>query len=100
MWINKVINDTYEPGSVFKVITSAAAFEENLIDTVKDKFYCSGSVKLEGHADEIRCHDRSGHGTINYQTALTKSCNPAFMEIGRRLGIEKFTYISRTQSEG
>ena len=91
-WRNKNITEVYEPGSVFKVITSAAAFEENLIDTVKDKFYCSGSVKLEGHADEIRCHDRSGHGTINYQTALTKSCNPAFMEIGRRLGIEKFTY--------
>lgn len=91
-WRNKNITEVYEPGSVFKVITSAAAFEENLIDTVKDRFYCTGSVKLEGHADEIRCHDRSGHGTINYQTALTKSCNPAFMEIGKRLGIEKFAY--------
>ena len=91
-WKNKNITDIYEPGSVFKVITSAAAFEENLIDTVKDKFYCSGSVKLEGHAAPIHCHDTAGHGTINYQTALTKSCNPAFMEIGRRLGIEKFSY--------
>ncbi len=91
-WKNKNITDIYEPGSVFKVITSAAAFEENLIDTVKDKFYCTGSVKLEGHAAPIHCHDTAGHGTINYQTALTKSCNPAFMEIGRRLGIEKFTY--------
>jgi len=91
-WRNKNITEVYEPGSVFKVITSAAAFEENLIDTVKDKFYCSGSVKLEGHADTIDCHDTAGHGTINYQTALTKSCNPAFMEIGRRLGIEKFAY--------
>ncbi len=91
-WRNKNITEVYEPGSVFKVITSAAGFEENLIDTVKDKFYCSGSVKLEGHADTIDCHDTAGHGTINYQTALTKSCNPAFMEIGRRLGIEKFSY--------
>ncbi len=89
-WRNKCITERYEPGSVFKVITSAAAFEENLIDLVNDSFYCSGAVKLEGHAEPIKCHKREGHGAQSYQEALTHSCNPAFMEIGKRIGVEKF----------
>lgn len=91
-WRNKNITEVYEPGSVFKVITSAAAFEENLIDLAKDSFYCSGAVKLDGHPDPIKCHKHDGHGAQSYQEALTHSCNPAFMEIGKRLGIEKFSY--------
>lgn len=91
-WRNKCITEVYEPGSVFKVITSAAAFEENLIDLKNDSFFCRGFVKIEGHADPINCHKRDGHGAQDYQTALMHSCNPAFMEIGDRLGVEKFSY--------
>lgn len=91
-WRNKCVTEVYEPGSVFKVITSAAAFEENLIDLAKDSFFCNGAVQLEGHKEPIKCHKRDGHGPQSYQEALTHSCNPAFMEIGRRLGIEKFSY--------
>lgn len=91
-WRNKCVTENYEPGSVFKVITSAAAFEENLIDRLKDSFYCSGSIKLDGMAQPVNCHDISGHGAQTYQEALMHSCNPAFMEIGARLGEEKFLY--------
>ncbi len=90
-WKNKCITEIYEPGSVFKVITSAAAIEENLIDLENDSFYCSGSVPVPG-TDPIHCHDWNGHGAQSFQEALTHSCNPAFMEIGSRLGIEKFCY--------
>ncbi|MBP5363653.1 MAG: PASTA domain-containing protein [Ruminococcus sp.] len=91
-WRNKCISEIYEPGSVFKVVTSAAAFEENLIDTEKDSFMCNGWVDLPGALQKIYCHETGGHGPQDYQTALTNSCNPAFMEIGRRLGVEKFCY--------
>ena len=91
-WRNKCITEVYEPGSVFKVITSAGAFEENLINLDSDSFYCSGSVTFPGHSKPIQCHVTSGHGAQTYQEALTHSCNPAFMEIGRRLGVEKFCY--------
>ncbi len=91
-WRNKCITEVYEPGSVFKVITSAAAFEENLIDLKNDNFYCSGSVHLDGMENAVKCHQIGGHGPQDYQKALTASCNPAFMEIGARLGEEKFLY--------
>ena len=91
-WRNKCITEVYEPGSVFKVITSAAAFEENLIDIENDNFYCSGSVHLDGMEEPVKCHEVGGHGPQKYQKALTDSCNPAFMEIGARLGDEKFLY--------
>lgn len=91
-WRNKCISEIYEPGSVFKVITSASAFEENLIDYDKDSFMCNGYVELAGALRPIWCHQESGHGPQDFQTALTNSCNPAFMEIGRRLGTEKFCY--------
>lgn len=90
-WKNKCITEIYEPGSVFKVITSASAIEENLINLENDSFYCSGSVTIPG-AEPIHCHDWSGHGSQTFQQALTNSCNPAFMEIGSRLGIQKFCY--------
>ena len=91
-WKNKCITEVYEPGSVFKVVTSASAIEENLIDLERDNFHCDGSVTLEGALQPINCHDTSGHGDQTFQEALTHSCNPAFMEIGRRLGVEKFCY--------
>lgn len=91
-WRNKCITEVYEPGSVFKVITSSAAFEENLIDRVNDIFYCSGSMKLDGMSSPVNCHNVAGHGPQSYQDALTHSCNPAFMEIGLELGEDKFLY--------
>lgn len=91
-WRNKCITERYEPGSVFKVITSAAAFEENLIDIVNDRFYCQGYLKLDGMEQPVNCHLTSGHDSQKYQVALTNSCNPAFMEIGARVGKEKFLY--------
>lgn len=91
-WRNKCVTENYEPGSVFKVITSAAAFEENLIDRLKDNFFCSGSIQLDGMKQAVNCHNTAGHQNQTYQEALTHSCNPAFMEIGARLGEEKFLY--------
>ena len=91
-WRNKCISEIYEPGSVFKVVTSASAFEENLIDTEKDSFMCNGFVDPPGALQKIWCHETGGHGPQDFQTALTNSCNPAFMEIGRRLGVDKFCY--------
>ncbi len=91
-WRNKNITETYEPGSVFKVITSAAAIEENLIDFDKRYLNCDGQMTFEGVTDPIKCHQTSGHGTQTFQEALTNSCNPAFMSIGIKLGYEKFDY--------
>ena len=91
-WKNKCITEIYEPGSVFKVVTSASAIEENLIDLKNDSFFCSGQVALEGAYYPIKCHNTNGHGAQTFQEALTHSCNPAFMEIGARLGIDKFCY--------
>lgn len=91
-WKNKCITEIYEPGSVFKVVTSAAAIEENLIDLTNDSFYCNGAMQFTGVPNPIKCHKTSGHGTQNFYQALTNSCNPAFMQIGDRLGIEKFCY--------
>ncbi len=91
-WKNKCITEVYEPGSVFKVVTSASAIEENLIDLDHDSFVCYGQVELPGALAPIKCHDTGGHGAQTFQQALTNSCNPAFIEIGRRLGVEKFCY--------
>lgn len=91
-WCNKCITENYEPGSVFKVITSASAIEDDLIDFEKSDFYCKGFIELPGAFKPIHCHDRSGHGSQTFQQALTHSCNPAFIEMGQRLGIERFCY--------
>lgn len=87
-WKNKAVSEIYYPGSVFKVITSASAFDEKLIDLKNDMFNCSGYFEVSGQ--KIRCSKRTGHGTQNYTMALTTSCNPAFMQIGLRLGPERF----------
>ena len=92
MWKNKCITETYEPGSVYKVITSSAAIEENVIDIEHDSFYCEGFKKFEGHKANIDCWKTGGHGMQTFQEALTNSCNPAFMDIGAKLGKEKFCY--------
>lgn len=89
-WKNKAISEPYIPGSVFKVFTSAAAFEEKLIDLESDRFNCNGAFVVMG--ETIHCSKLSGHGSQTFTKALTNSCNPAFMEIGMRLGEEKFSY--------
>lgn len=87
-WKNKAVAEIYYPGSVFKVITSASAFEEKLIDLKADMFDCPGYFEISG--EKIRCSNRSGHNSQNYTMALTTSCNPAFMQIGLRLGTDRF----------
>ncbi len=88
-WKNKAVSEIYIPGSVFKVFTSSAGFEENVL-SLDDTFYCSGSLTVAGQP--IRCWNRNGHGSQTFKDALTNSCNPAFMEIGKRLGAENFFY--------
>ncbi|HBB71345.1 MAG TPA: peptidoglycan glycosyltransferase [Ruminococcus sp.] len=89
-WRNKCISDVYEPGSVFKVFTSSAAIEENVIDPNTYSYECLGHYVVNGVS--INCHDTSGHGPETFQKALTDSCNPVFMDIGLKMGIEKFSY--------
>ena len=88
LWRNKAVVDSYEPGSTFKSIVAAAALEAGLIDTVNDSFFCPGYRKVASFT--IRCHKKSGHGTETFFNALENSCNPAFMDIGARLGNKKF----------
>ncbi|MEG1613922.1 MAG: penicillin-binding transpeptidase domain-containing protein, partial [Oscillospiraceae bacterium] len=86
-WRNRTISDTYEPGSVFKVITAAAAIEENLVSD-NEKFFCSGSIRVADRV--IHCHNWDGHGSEDFTTALMNSCNPVFVTVSQRLGAEKF----------
>lgn len=88
-WKNKAITELYIPGSVFKVITSSAALEEKAI-TLNDSFNCTGELVVVDGTDPIHCWKTSGHGPQTFTEAITNSCNPAFMEIGRRLGAEQF----------
>ncbi len=86
-WKNKAITELYEPGSVFKVVTGSSALEEKVID-LNSAFSCNGMMTV---ADwDIHCWTRGAHGTQDFTTAMTNSCNPAFIQIGQRLGIEKF----------
>ena len=88
-WRNKIVSDTYMPGSVFKQITTAMAYEENLINE-KTNFNCSGSfVPFQG-ARPIKCHKHGGHGSQIFERAFCNSCNPAFIQIGQKIGAEKF----------
>ena len=88
-WANRSISSTYEPGSTFKSIVLAAALEEGVVSE-SDTFYCSGSCRLPGVANPIHCSKRDGHGMQTLAEAVQNSCNPAFIEIGQRLGVEKF----------
>lgn len=87
MWRNSCISDTYEPGSAFKIVTAAAAFEHGVLK-LEDKFHCPGYKIVADR--RIRCHKTTGHGSQTFVEAIMNSCNPAFMEIGGRLGIESF----------
>ena len=86
-WRSKAINDTYEPGSTFKTLTLAMALEENVVD-LNTGFYCGGNMTVEGQ--KIWCSKRTGHGQQDLSTAFANSCNPAFMNIGLRVGNAKF----------
>lgn len=93
-WKNKAISELYVPGSVFKIFTASAAIEEKAVDWQNYSYYCDGDYEIPG-AEPIHCHKRDGHQTLSFQGALTQSCNPAFIDIGKRLGIHKFcTYFS------
>lgn len=87
MWRNGCINDTYEPGSTFKIITAAAGLEEGVV-TENDTFSCPGFKIVEDR--RIRCHKVSGHGAENFVQGAQNSCNPVFIEVGLRLGIERY----------
>ena len=87
MWRNKAVADTYMPGSVFKMCVASAALEENLVNE-KTSFTCTGSIEVEG--ETIHCSNISGHGTQNFVEVISNSCNPAFIQIGMKLGSEKF----------
>lgn len=87
MWRNGCINDTYEPGSTFKIITTAAAFEEGVV-SLKDRFHCPGYKIVEDR--KIRCHKVGGHGAEDFAQGIMNSCNPVFIELGLRLGSEKY----------
>ena len=87
MWRNPCISDTYEPGSTFKIITAAAALEEGVV-SLTDQFYCPGYKLVEDH--RIRCAKTSGHGAETFETGIMNSCNPVFIELGERLGVENY----------
>ena len=87
MWRNACINDTYEPGSTFKVITAAAGLEEGVV-TPEDQFSCPGYIMVEDR--RIRCHKRGGHGGENFVQATENSCNPVFVTVGLRLGADRY----------
>lgn len=89
-WRSQAVNDTYEPGSTFKALVLAAALEEGAVSE-SDTFYCPGYYMVEGWPKPISCSKKApGHGTQTLAEAVQNSCNPAFMQIGQRLGIEKF----------
>ena len=87
MWRNRCINDTYEPGSVFKIITSSACLEEGVV-SLDDTFFCPGYRIVEDR--KIRCHKVGGHGQETFVQGIQNSCNPVFMDIGLRLGAGRF----------
>ncbi|MBE6562478.1 MAG: PASTA domain-containing protein [Ruminococcaceae bacterium] len=88
-WKNKAITETYEPGSTFKIMTTAMALEEKVV-RVDEGFYCGGSMTIEGYPKPIHCHKRTGHGQVSFAVGLQQSCNPVLMTLGLRLGQTKF----------
>lgn len=93
MWRNFCINDTYEPGSVFKMVTATAALELGVV-SLSDMYTCGGSTTVADR--RIRCHKTIGHGTQTFTQTVMNSCNPAFIEWGRRVGVDNFyTYIDK-----
>ena len=93
MWRNSCINDTYEPGSSFKIVTATAALEEKVV-TLNDMFSCPGYRIVEDR--RIRCHKTVGHGSETFEQGFMNSCNPVFMDVGARLGAENlYVYFEK-----
>ena len=89
MWRNSCINDTYEPGSTFKIITAAAGLEEGAV-TLEDHFFCPGFCIVEDR--KIRCHKTGGHGAETFLEGMMNSCNPVLIDVGQRLGIDRYCH--------
>lgn len=87
MWRNYCISDTYEPGSTFKIVTATTAFEQGVL-RVEDQFYCPGYHIMEDR--RIRCHKVAGHGAETFREGIMNSCNPVFMQVGERIGVDGF----------
>lgn len=95
MWRNPSINDTYEPGSTFKIFTASAGLEEKVV-SLEDTFYCGGYRIVEDR--HIHCHKRAGHGSETFLEGAENSCNPVFIDVGLRLGTERFfSYLDQMQ---
>ena len=93
MWRNPCLNDTYEPGSTFKIITMSAGLEENVVSP-ESTFYCPGHIIVEDR--RIHCARRIGHGSQTFVQGTQNSCNPVFIDVGLRLGVEKYyTYFEK-----
>ena len=88
-WRNKMLSDTYEPGSTFKIITLSMALEDGKVG-LNDSFFCGGSVQVPGRTSPVRCWKTTGHGSQNLTQAVQHSCNAAFVNIGLRIGAESF----------
>ena len=86
-WRNGCVSDTYEPGSVFKIITAGIALEEDVV-SLDDSFYCPGYITVEDR--RIHCHKRTGHGSETFVQGIQNSCNPVFIELGLRIGVDRF----------
>ena len=87
MWRNPCLNDTYEPGSTFKIITASAGLEEGVV-SLGDSFSCPGFRVVEDR--RIHCHKRSGHGAETFLEGVKNSCNPVFIDVGLRLGVDNY----------
>ena len=96
-WKNLCVQDTYEPGSTAKIVTFAAAVDENLVSS-DAVFDCKGFIELDDgeHKWRIRCNNRNGHGVLNLMETLTKSCNMSMAEMGEMLGVSNFTKYQKT----
>lgn len=89
MWNNKAVNGLYEPGSTFKIITTAMALEEKVVK-LTDLFTCTGGLTIEGWSKPISCHKAGGHGTVTFAVGLQQSCNPTLMMVAQRIGKNAF----------
>jgi len=89
LWKNKAVTELYEPGSTFKIITSAMVLEENLV-AANENFRCTGYIRIPGLAQPIHCHKLAGHGNLTFEGALGFSCNPFFVVMSQRLGKDLF----------
>lgn len=89
MWNNKVVNEPYEPGSTFKILTAAIAIEEGAV-SIDDEFYCRGHYFVPGYNTPISCHKKAGHGKVTFARGLQQSCNPLMMDTVAKIGLPTF----------